>query len=820
MHITKINSMKIITFSFLICFAFCISVPANGQTLKEIMSSQVSLPNGWKLSPVGKMLALGDLPLNIAVHPSGNMLAVTNNGQSIQSIQLIDAAKMQLLDSVTIRKSWLGLTFSKDGKTLYASGGNDNWIVRYRLKNKKLAAIDTLVIGKPWPEKISIAGIAVDDKQQLLYTVTKENNSLYVYDLKKKKVKKQIPLGGEGYTCLLSNDGSMLYITCWGCDKVILYDTRSQEIDGWIPVGDNPNDMCITGNDKFLFVSNANDNSVSVISLEQKRVIEILNSALYPGSPSGSTTNSVALSDDEKTLYIANADNNSLAVFDVSNPGKSFSKGFIPTGWYPTCVRVVGETIFVANGKGLSSKPNPYGPSPESEKERMDRHKGLADKNLKVQYIGGLFTGALQAVTEPDTKQLGIYSEAVYKNVPYIKENEMISSGEEGNPIPAKVGETSPIKYVFYIIKENRTYDQVLGDMPEGNGDTSLVLFGKDVTPNQHALAKQFVLLDNFYVDGEVSADGHNWTMGAYATDYLEKNWPTSYGSRGGSYPGEAEREIANSKLFLWDNCSKYGVSYRSYGEFISDNFTPNLPVLKDHFCYGYTGFEMSIRDTSRFYLWKHDFDSLLAIGKVPQFNSIRFGNDHTEGLKVGRPTPKAHVADNDLAIGLFVEYLSQSPIWNESVVIILEDDAQNGPDHVDAHRTTAYIAGGFVKQGFVDHTMYSTSSALRTIELILGLPPMSQYDAAAEPMWRCFDKSANHPTFKALPNLVDLNLKNTQETSMSKLSETFDFTKEDRVPDDKFNMVIWAAIKGMESPCPAPVHAAFFTPETEEEEE
>jgi DNA-binding beta-propeller fold protein YncE len=636
-----------------------------GQTLQEIMSSQVSLPNSWKLSPVGKMLPLGDLPLNIAVHPFGKLLAVTNNGQSIQSIQLIDASNMKTLDMDTIRKSWLGLAFSKDGKYLYASGGNDNWIIRYQVKNNQLSAFDTLVIGKPWPEKISIAGIAVDDKQEFLYTVTKENNSLYVYDIKQKKVQKQIPLGGEGFTCLLSDDGNMLYITCWGCDKVILYDTRRRELDGWIPVGDNPNDMCLTNNGKFLFVSNANDNSVSVISLEQKRVIEVLNSALYPDSPSGSTANSLALSKDEKTLYIANADNNCLAVFDVSNPGKSFSKGFIPTGWYPTCVRVVDNTIFVANGKGLSSKPNPLGPSPESEKDRMDRHKGLADKNPKVQYIGGLFSGTLQAVETPDTKQLGIYSEAVYKNVPYNKDNEMISAGEEGNPVPMKVGESSPIKYVFYVIKENRTYDQVLGDLPQGNGDKNLVLFGRDVTPNQHAIAEQFVLLDNFYVDGEVSADGHNWTMGAYATDYLEKNWPTSYGSRGGTYPGEAQREIANSKVFLWDYCKKYGVSYRSYGEFISDYNKPNLPVLEDHFCEKYIGYNLRFRDTTRFYIWKQDFDSLLAIGKVPQFNSIRFGNDHTEGLRVGRPTPKAHVADNDLAVGMFVEYLSHTPIWD-----------------------------------------------------------------------------------------------------------------------------------------------------------
>ena len=792
--------------------------PLNAQTLQALESGRVSLPNGWKLTPVGKMLSIGDLPLNIAVSPNRKLLAVTNNGQGDQSVQLIDAEKMVLLDSVVTAKSWLGLTFSKDGKFLYASGGNDNWIMRFRIKENKIVPFDTLVFGKKWPEKISIAGISVDDKQQLLYTVTKEDNSLYVYDLKEKKIKSQTPLGGEGYACILSDDNKTLYTTCWGCDKVIVFDTEKQLVKGWIPVGDNPNDLCITHDGKYLFVSNANDNSVSVISTSQNRVVEILNSALYPDSPSGSTTNSLALSDDEKTLYIANADNNCLAVFDVSTPGNSKSKGFIPTGWYPTCVRVIKNTIYVANGKGLSSKPNPYGPSPMSKKEAVARHADI--ENRKVQYIGGLFTGTLGAIHVPDEKQLGIYSQLVYKNTPYVKEKEMFSSGESGNPIPSRVGDTSPIKYVFYVIKENRTYDQVLGDIKEGNGDPGLVLFGENVTPNLHNLAKQFVLLDNFYVDGEVSADGHNWTMGAYATDYLEKNWPSSYSGRGGTYPGEGEQKTADNKNgFLWDYCNRYGISYRSYGEFISDNFTPNLPVLKDHFCPNYSGFDLSIRDTSRFTLWKSDFETMLATGNVPRLNTVRFSNDHTEGLRNGRTTPKAFAADNDLACGLFVEYLSKSPIWNESVIIILEDDAQNGPDHVDAHRSTTYVAGGFVKQGYVDHTMYSTSSALRTIELILGLPPMTQYDAAAEPMWRCFNNTASHPVFHAIPNLVDLNLKNTAENKLSRLSEKFDFSKEDRVPDAQFNAVLWAAIKGVESPCPAPVHAAFFKAEEKDDE-
>ena len=783
-----------------------------GQSLKDIESKCISLPNGWKLSPVGKMLPVGDLPLNIAVSRSGKMLAVTNNGESDQTIQLIDSEKMAVLDSVVIAKGWLGLTFSKDEKHLYASGGNDNWVIKFQIKERKLVPEDTLIIGKPWPNLISIAGIAVDDRRKILYAVTKENNSLYLFDLNERKIIKQIPLGGEGYTCLLSNDCKMLYVSCWGCNKVILFDTREQQVSGSVKVGDHPNDLCLSGNGKYLYVSNANDNSVSVVSLEKNREIEILNTALYPGAPSGSTPNSLTLSGDEKTLYIANADNNCLAVFDVSTPGNSKSKGFIPTGWYPTCVRVVKNNIFVINGKGLTSKPNPYGPNPLSKRDGAVYQKGTK-KKVKVQYIGGLFTGTLAAIPVPGDMQLKIYSQAVYNNTPYNKENEMITNGEPGNPVPSRVGDISPIKHVFYIIKENRSYDQVLGDIPEGNGDSTLVLFGKKITPNQHALTRQFVLLDNFYVDGEVSADGHNWTMGAYGTDYLEKNWPTTYGGRGGEYPGEGNREIANNKNgFLWDFCKRFGVTYRSYAEFISDAGEPTIAALKDHFCPSYARWDLSVRDTTRFYQWKRDFDALLSANNVPQLNTLRFGNDHTEGLSRGRPTPFAHVADNDLAVGLFVEYLSHSTIWNESLVIIVEDDAQNGPDHVDAHRSPAYIAGGFVKQGFVDHTMYSTSSMLRTIELILGLPPMSQYDASAEPLWRCFNKTATHPPYRSLSNEVDLNQKNTVVNKLSKLSETFNFNKEDRVPDEQFNVVLWGAVHGLSASCPAPVHAAFFT--------
>lgn len=778
------------------------------QTAAQLEASVVHLPNGWSLTPVGEHLQLGDLPLNIAVSSSKKYMAVTNNGQSVQSIQLIDVKSQQVTDAVVIPKSWFGLKFSADGKNLYASGGNDNRILQYAVEQGKLLLKDSIILGRKWPEKISPSGIEIDDSRKLMYVLTKDNNSLYIIDLTTKNIIKQLPLGGEGYNCLLSADKKLLYITCWGCDKVLLFDTKQQTFNGEIKVGDNPNDLCMSKNGKYLYVANANDNSVSVIDLSKNVVIETLNTALYPDAPNGSTTNGLALSENGKTIYIANADNNCLAVFDVSTPGASKSKGFIPVGWYPTNVKVIGKKIYVANGKGFSSMANPFGPNPMRKKEDVEYQAGDKNRPKEVQYIAGLFKGTMSIITEPTEQQLTVYSRQVYKNTPYTKEKERVTTGEAGNPIPMKTGASSPIKYVFYVIKENRTYDQVLGDMKEGNGDSSLVLFGEHITPNLHKIAREFVLLDNFYVDAEVSADGHNWSMAGYATDYLEKTWPTSYGGRGGSYDSEGNRAIANApKGFIWDHCQRAGISYRTYGEF-ADNSKPNIPVLKDHYCPYYTGWDMNTYDTTRFYQWRREFDSLLAIGQVPHFNTVRMGNDHTEGLRKGKRSPLAHVADNDLAVGLFIEYLSKSAIWQESAVFVIEDDAQNGADHVDAHRSTAYVAGGFVKQGYVDHTMYSTTSMLRTMELILGIPPMSQYDAAATPMWNCFAADARHASFQSVPAQVDLTEKNVAVNEWQRRSEHFDLSKEDNVPDLEFNTVLWSGLKG--TPFPAPKRAAF----------
>ncbi|MFZ4771806.1 MAG: beta-propeller fold lactonase family protein, partial [Ferruginibacter sp.] len=670
---------------------------------------------------------------------------------------------------------------------------------------------DSFKLGAKWPAKISPAGIEVDDEAGLLYVVTKENNSLYIIELATKKMLYQQKLGSEAYACTLSPNKKELYISLWGGDAVVVFDTKSRNTITTIAVGDNPNEILLNKKGTLLFVANANDNSVSVIDVKKLQVLEVLNTALFAEAPSGSTANGLVLSEDEKRLYVANADNNSVAVFDIAQKGKSHSLGFIPVGWYPTNLKIVNKKLFVANGKGFSSFANPTGPNPSKPEEKVEHHVGDTTVTVRSGYIGGLMKGTLSIIDEPTTEELAIYSKAVYSNTPYSKEKELNAFGEIGNPIPMKVGAASPIKHVFYVIKENRTYDQVLSDIPGGNGDTSLLLFGENITPNLHKLAKEFVLLDNFYADGEVSADGHNWSTSAHATDFLEKNWVTSYGGRGGTYPGEGKRLAAKPKNgFIWDYCLRAGVSFRNYGEFVDDG-KPNIPALEGHYCPYYTGYNLGVRDTTRFYQWKREFDSLVVANGVAQFNTVRFGNDHTEGQRTNRPTPFAHVADNDLAVGLFLEHLSNSPIWKESAVFIIEDDAQNGPDHVDAHRTTAYAAGPFVKRGYVDHTMYSTSSMLRTMELILGLPPMSQYDAAATPMWNSFMPIANTTAFVALPANVDLNDKNKKKTPSATASNSFDFKKEDTIPDMIFSEIVWKAVKGEDSEMPAPRRSAFL---------
>jgi phospholipase C len=492
-----------------------------------------------------------------------------------------------------------------------------------------------------------------------------------------------------------------------------------------------------------------------------------------------------------------------------------------------------GKRIYVANGKGVASAANPQGPGPYTGRS--------------PQYIGSMLKGAVSLINLPPVARLAQLTRRVYRNSPYT--DEMLKAArppKAKTAIPVRIGDPSPIKHVIYVIKENRTYDQVLGDMKQGNGDPNLCLFGEEITPNQHALAREFTLLDNFYVDAEVSADGHSWSMGAYATDYTEKTWPTNYSRRGRTYDYEGSKKIARpTKGYIWDHCKAAGVSYRSYGEFVGvrdvkidggggqaatesalqarrENYT-NEDALQGHFSPTFPPYNLEISDNTRVDRWLEEFREYEKNGNLPQFQIVRLGNDHTQATRPGALTPRAHVAENDLALGRLVEAVSLSKYWATTAIFVLEDDAQNGPDHVDAHRSIAFVASPYTKRGYVDSTMYTTSGMLRTMELILGIPPMSQYDAAATPMFNSFSDKADLTPFNHRPARYDLTERNAANAPGAQQSAAWDFSKEDTLPDIEFNEVIWMSVHGANSRMPAPVRSAFvraIEDDDEDEEE
>jgi hypothetical protein len=475
------------------------------------------------------------------------------------------------------------------------------------------------------------------------------------------------------------------------------------------------------------------------------------------------------------------------------------------------------RTLYFANGKGLSSKANRGGPNPI-----LPRARNLPE------YMGDLFTGTLGILRMPAPDAMATFTKQAYACSPLRDKNEVVTDVvEAGNPIPQKVGDPSPIKYAIYIIKENRTYDQVLGDMREGNGEPELCLFPEAITPNHHKIAREFVLLDNFYVDGEVSADGHEWTMGAYATDYIEKVWPLSY--RGGKifgYPSEGQKDLIArpSGGYLWNRCIDAKVSYRAYGEWVNNTgpvkpdgtFPDCRPAVKElagMIDPQFRGYDLDYPDVKRAERFISELKRFEAAGEMPRMQVMRLPNNHTSGTRVGKPTVFAQVGDNDLAFGMVVEAISASKFWKETAIFVVEDDAQNGPDHVDAHRTIAFVISPYTKRGAVDSTLYSTSSMLRTMELILGLQPMSQFDAAARPMFNSFTAKPNFTPYKHVVPKVDLKAVNEPGGFGAAWMEKQNMAKEDTLDDLLFNEIIWKAVKGRDSVCPPPVRASFFVP-------
>jgi DNA-binding beta-propeller fold protein YncE len=785
---------------------------ANGQTL---------LPNGWRIAPAGKHVAVGDLPLAMVESADGRYAIIANNGYQKPSLTVMDLRRLSVTQRVPLDSAWLGLAWHPDGKRLYCSGSAANAVYELTWKDGSLSRARTLSLGAAEEGKF-VGGIAVHPDGRRLYAVNPLGQTLVAVDLDAGRPIKTVKLDAEPYTCLVSRDGRTLYVSLWGGSRVVAFDAATLEKRGDLPAGEHPGAMVESPDGSRLFVACANTNSVWVLDAAESRAEEQILVSLFPGAPPGSTPNAIALSADGKRLLVANADNNVAAVVDVSERGHSRSEGFIPTGWYPTAVSFdrAGQHIFVLSGKGLSSKPNPRGPQP--------------GRRAPGQYIGELLTGSLSVLPSPDRSTLAAYTQTAYRLSPYRDDLRLTpASAPEGSPIPAKVGGPSAIRHVFYVIRENRTYDQILGDEPSGNGARALCLFGADVTPNAHALAREFVLLDNFYVDAEVSYDGHSFSTAAYATDATEKMWPQYYGRHEGRYLSEGGGPNRNpygnltapSGGYIWDACHRAGIPVRSYGEFAVPQREPDddtagdppyrgsVPGLAGDVSPDYPPFDLSIPDARRVDVWLKEFREFEQNGKLPALSIIRLGNDHTAGTRTGFPTPTAMIAENDAALGRLVEAISRSPYWKDSAVFVLEDDAQNGPDHVDAHRSVALVASPFARRGAVDSTLYTTSGMLRTIELILGLPPMSQYDAAAIPMYRSFQAQPDLRPFAALPARVPTEERNASNAYGAEASAAMDFDEADEAPDQELNEIIWRSVRGADSPMPPAVRSAFVAP-------
>ena len=421
-------------------------------------------------------------------------------------------------------------------------------------------------------------------------------------------------------------------------------------------------------------------------------------------------------------------------------------------------------------------------------------------------------------VDTPDSEHLAQLTRQVYDNTLYRDTLlESLSAGA-GTVIPTRVGQPSPIKHVLFIMKENRTYDQVFGDLPQGNGDPSLTLFGRDVTPNQHALAEQFVLLDNLYCSGEVSQDGQPWTTSAYANEFTQRAWTLSYSKHGNVDTGDHIAE--QSTPYIWELARAKGLTVKTFGmgnrrgvaEIRSTRFEQR-PVDPQMELRAADPQPLRARDYDRADRFVEEFRDMDRDGTVPNFMFMSLGENHTSGTTPGAYTPKAQVASNDVAVGRIVEAISKSKVWAESAIFIIEDDAQNGPDHVDSHRTAGLVISPYVKRKTVDSTMYSTVSMLRTVELLLGLPPMTQHDAAAPPMAASFMAAPDLSTFTAIPARIDLMTKNPPQGYGAITSARMDFSDYDRVDEDALNRILWHSIKGADVPYPAPVRRALPTP-------
>ena len=777
------------------------------------------LSSGWRLHPAGRQVPLDTLPMSTALSRDGKYLLVLNGGYKPPSISVVDTATARVVSSTPAPDAWLGLTFAPNSDRVYVGGGSQAAIFEFTL-----GAGGTLTPGRTFPlvpqasrtAQDFTGDLAFSPDGRLLYAAELYRNSIAIVNPLSGIVIGRYATGRRPYRILFHPDGKSFFVSHWADRSVGQYDTATGDRTELVRVGDHPTDMVwraggpaqvAEGQPAWvarLFVAAANTNNVySVGVTEGKRlsVLETINVAMTPMQPAGMTPSALALSADGKTLYVACSDANAAAVVDLSDE-RSHVAGFIPTGWYPTAVRALSSGVLVVlNGKGVRSYPNLDGPNPALKAAPL--HAGVPGFG----YVGRLQTGTASWIDPFDAAQLAAWSQEAIEDSPYSDAKLLVQS-----PLPR-------IEHVIYIVKENRTYDQVLGDMKEANGDASLVLFGENVTPNLHKLAREFVLLDSFYVKSDVSADGHNWSTAAIAPDYVQKLWPNSYAGRRKTYDYEEGDPAALPPAgYLWTGAAQAGLSIRNFG-YMADNAAHPAagadqiarvldPVLAPVTNRAYRSFDLTYPDVERAKVFLAELAKDEQSGQMARLTVMRLGNDHTSGTAAGAIAPLSAAADNDYALGMIVEGVSKSRFWNSTAIFVVEDDAQDGPDHVDSHRSPAFVISSFVKRHVVDSAMYNTTSVLRTMEFLLGLRPMTHFDAGARPMTSVFQATADPSTYEAAKPRISLTDRNPPSAPGAAESRHMDFDEADMNDDDALNDILWRAIR---KDAPPPPTRSFF---------
>ncbi len=783
---------------------------------------------GWTINPVGKQIPLDTFPLSSVLSPDKKFLVVMNAGYNPPSLSVIDVATERVVGKAPVADAWLGMQFTRNGRILYVSGGSKAAVYEFTFSPEGALTLNrtfNTVDGTPAHTDF-LGDLALTTDDRMIYVNALYRDQVLVINPQSGRVIEKFKTARRPYRILFHPEGKTYFVTSWADGTLSQHETENGARVNVTRIGPHATDMVwrdkATMNEEGeagpfksrLFVTASNTNKVYVVGVgdqRETRVLETINVSLTPRQPLGSTPSALALSNDLSKLFVVCSDLNAVAVVDVSM-SRSRVEGFIPAAWYPTAARVLpNDKLVVLNGRGLRSFPNAdNGPNPTVRPSPV--HQGTR----ATAYVGRLQTGTASVVAPPfDEEKLRQYTAQVLANTPYRDSQLDSLQIPEGNPVPARPGGKSPIEHVVYIVKENRTYDQVFGDIGKGNSDPSLCLFPEKTSPNHHKLAREFVLFDNFYVSADVSADGHNWSTGAIAPDYVQKMWPNSYAGRRKHYDYEAGDPAATPPAgYLWTQVLGAGLTLRNYG-YLATNTEKAAPTgerqvtavrdsaLAPHTNMSYRAFDMDYPDVDRAQIFLKDLAGFERDNAMPRFLVLRMGNDHTSGTAAGKIAPLAAMADNDYALGMIVEGLSKSKYWPKTAVFVLEDDAQNGPDHVDSHRSPAFVISPYTRRGTVDSTFYSTTSMLRTMELILGLNPMTTYDASSQPMWSAFANTGDNAVYQAEKPRISLTDRNLATTAGARRSAAMDFSDADRIDDDEMNDILWVALRGTEPPPP-----------------